>query len=150
MHRKNIDGASTIHMTSSSSSSISQVAKLVVLTFITTLHFHYTHAQLSCTNELSICEGGGPQYRALPGCREYVLCIGGQRINTLSCGGGQLFDVLLERCNWDYATFCAVTTCAPTDEPTYLPSAYPSATPSDSPSASPSAFPSKFIVVHIV
>ena len=111
---------------------------LVLLLFIITKS---TFTNAACTNELIVCDGDGDRYRPLPGCQQYALCISGQLINKLSCGAGSIYDVLLERCNWQDASFCNVGTCPPTERPTVSPSTYPSATPSVSPSGSPSASP---------
>jgi len=60
----------------------------------------------------------------------------------ISCADGSIYDVLLERCNWEYASFCVVKSCAPTPNPTSSPTSIPSNLPSTLPSTSPTDLPS--------
>ena len=96
-----------------------------------------TYTIAACTTELTVCDGGGPKYRPLPNCRQYVECANGIILSKLSCASGSIYDIILERCNWDYVSFCNVETCAPTEMPTTSPSDSPSSTPSAMPSGSP-------------
>ena len=100
-----------------------------------------------CVSPANVCSGWGEQFRPLPGCKEYVQCVGGEIIITKTCMDGTLFDNYVQACNWDYDTFCDIETCAPSYKPTYNPTPapptpWPSAAPSISPSLSPTPEPS--------
>jgi len=76
-----------------------------------------SHTDAACANEANVCDGEGPAFRPLPSCQDYAQCESDQVLNIISCGAGTIYDVLLQRCNWENVSFCIVKSCSPSKSP---------------------------------
>mmetsp|Transcript_24714 Transcript_24714/g.51710 ORF Transcript_24714/g.51710 Transcript_24714/m.51710 type:complete len:1016 (+) Transcript_24714:157-3204(+) len=78
------------------------------------------------------CPEGHTGHLALPGCKEYIYCSGGQELQRIKCGANTLYYAAGGYCNWAYQVTCDTTSApsrSPVENPTYSPTVQPTMSP---------------------